>query len=53
MKKFKTDLLGFTFAKKAYGNYIFNRKDKNGYFLKLDKRQLQYLTGKIKLTAQN
>ena len=49
MKKFKTNMIGFIYAKKFFYGYVFNRKDENGYFLKLTPKQERLLTGKVKL----
>ena len=39
MKKFQVDEATFILIKKTFGNYVFNRKDKDGCFVKLSKQQ--------------
>lgn len=41
MKKYKVDEKTFVKIKSIFGNYVFNRKDENGCFVKLSKSQLK------------
>ena len=45
MRKYKVDEETFIKIKKTFGSYVFNRKDENGCFVKLDRKQQRICEG--------